>query len=793
MNAAATNKLDIAACGLSIDAEVVTVNPGAVNNVQMHTTNSDPTYNGGLSELLCADGGGSAVDCPATYAFFFDAYGNNVDDTSADCDSWSYTTNGSAPSPTISGTGHSREADHSDYIDGLLTCTENSVAGSILTYGGVSRIEIDDNYAGAMTAANANITIDNINMYFRKNNVETGKTNLTGSKNITLSTTSGLGLGGGGIGQSSPISCTFNGAGVCTTDFNFNMTLDEDDKEIELTYAGKSDTITDIDVNPAAAATLGATLAASVEAGTAVTATVYAYDAFSNLTNVSCGNVVTTGGNTSSGDGGGAVTGPSMPADSGQGSLGTYTTGNITLYSEGSNTVTFTACGLAGLDESITVNESSINNIWLDDTDSAPASHLTDIACSVGSTVTCPTLYAFAWDLYGNEIDDGAFTCNTWTYNNSNIVPHDTPDPSLSNTASAHSTQASSTNWHVEGNVTCTVGGDSAVTSMTKTKIEKTYTMDSCSNWACGTTTPTATCTVTNNTGYLASDYTFSGEAGGTSLDDTDCDGGQATANSCTLTVNGNTGNASGSLSVVATEDDSSIVDMLDPIAVLIQGGANAPDCTNSISQSITSDWAAYGCVAGASRYTVTLTNDNDLNTVTWGGGNPTFSVANGATLVSTSCNTTTAPAGTCTATVEQSNAGVSSTLDFAPTDGFFQSLSVTKGSSPNCSQDAALSYNTTVSCAGGVKTTTITLTNNNAYEDMTFPSSAVTSANGVVSADTCDNTTVSSGGGFCTFDVSWNPAPTGSVPNTDISVSETGAYFNDITIGTGDYDNSCP
>ncbi len=98
-----------------------------------------------------------------------------------------------------------------------------------------------------------------------------------------------------------------------------------------------------------------------------------------------------------------------------------------------------------------------------------------------------------------------------------------------------------------------------------------------------------------------------------------------------------------------------------------------------------------------------------------------------------------------------------------------------------------------TTSCVADEKVVIITLTNNNAYKTLDFTSETATSTNGTVSVDSCSGATVAPAG-TCAFTVTWTTAetPTTGNENTDIGLTESGAYFNDITIGSGDYDNSC-
>lgn len=263
------------------------------------------------------------------------------------------------------------------------------------------------------------------------------------------------------------------------------------------------------------------------------------------------------------------------------------------------------------------------------------------------------------------------------------------------------------------------------------------------------------------------------------------------------MTVSGTPGNASGPLTMAATPiaGEAANVTMLSPSAVSVNAGSNAPNCTNNLTQAITADWS---CVAGAGRFSLSLTNNNGLRSAILPNLDPVFAPVTGASLVSTNCKNVTLGSGaSCTATISQPEAGVSTSLNFAPNDGYFQNVSVIKPSSPNCSQSASLSVSPTVdkvmSCAATTPYVrlTFTVTNINSLNSMSFGASPLTMANGTVVSNTCDTTVAP--GASCNFVMEWNPASTSGTSTTSITLAEDSAYFNDLLINSATANNSCP
>jgi hypothetical protein len=793
-----SNSLDFNACGLAAVTRTLNVTTDATANyVALHTTNSDPGYNGGLTELLCSDGAGSNVSCDALYAYVYDTYGNPINAGSETC-TWSYTSIGEAPTPTVSGTAQSFTLSHTDFIDGNLICTKGAASASINTYGGVSSIAVSPDTGGTISAGLDNLTVTALEIRMQKNGATIAKTNAGASADIAIATTSSLGAAG--LGQSNPFSCALT-AGACSASIPFDFTAAETGVSLTLSYRGKSDSITGINVDPGAATQINVTPTTTTpDAGDSFTATVNVMDAYNNPTNVGCGNLVVTenagvGSLTSSGDAGQTAQAAGLPADAAMsGTLGEYVTANTTLYKAGSNVLRYTACGI-NTTQTFTVGESNVNVIYLKASNAGepgiPGAADASTTCTGTSTLSCDTVYAYGWDQWGNNIDGTSFACGSWSYIDSNGAPYSASPPSLSNTASAHSTQLSTSDYHIQGNIRCTVGSVTGDISAGLTAIQKTYGY-TCGSWSCSSTNPTATCTVNNASGYNIASFSFGGNNAQTTLDTTDCDAGLNTGSTCNVVVTGTYGSASGSLSVSATASAPTFVNFSHPSATPVQTGANAPNCTDEISYAITTDWAAHGCVSGAARFTATLTNDHSFNSITWGDGT-NLVPGGGATLVSSTCqNTTTAPAATCEAVVSQATPGATSTLALSPTDGFFQTVNISKASAPNCTQNASVAAATDIACVANEKQATFTITNNNAFESMTFPGGAVTAngTNATIAADNCSSETLAPSQS-CTVSINWNAAP--AVSDTNITITESGAYFNNVTIGAGDYDNSCP
>ena len=328
-----------------------------------------------------------------------------------------------------------------------------------------------------------------------------------------------------------------------------------------------------LSVDPAAPAELTFSNPGVQTAGAAFGLTVTLVDTYANTVESNCGTLTVSSHPTN--NNAPNSTGPDLPgAISG---TGTFSVTGITLYKAGSNTLSFSACSV-NQNNAFTVNVGTVNEIRLSTTDSQPGSHLGSTGCTSGTTITCPTLYAFGFDTWGNNKDDTSYPCPAWSITDNNGIPFSATAPTLVNgTSSNHSNSLTSSAYHINGLVTCTAGSAAASTTMNLTKINKSggsYTF-ACGNWTCNGSNPEVACTVSNTTGYDTSAYTFSD----TSVNN--CGSGIASPGSCTATFTGTTGSPSPNYTVTATVSGAhnSFVNMIDPAGANAQGGANAPTC----------------------------------------------------------------------------------------------------------------------------------------------------------------------------------------------------------------------
>ena len=425
-----TNTLTVSGCGVTQNL-IVTVNDAALDKVTMNNVNDSLTAH--QSELLCANTSAtlSAVACGSMYAFFWDIYGNMMGTGSTACDSWTLLPYGSSTSPAAPAASRLATITHTDYLDASLTCIKGAKQASTLLYGGTSRIALTDNYESpsqktSITTGTSNLSVSAVKLFQRKNNIEIAKPD-GGAQYIPFTTNSVLTNAGLGVGN--PLLCVFDASGTCSTTFNFSFTATEGTTPSPITLGfplfGKTATIGGIVVNSNVANAGNTTISmnSSVTAGGQFTVDVAVRDAYGNLTANGCaGNPLTiTGGTTSPGGHSGTATAPVLPSAANQTSAGTYATQNVTLYNKGSNTLTFNVCGLS-IQQSVYVNPAALNAVLLNNSNSAPTSHVTEMLCSndnvtlTTSAVNCGTISPFFYDAYGNDVGTaGAGTCTSWT------------------------------------------------------------------------------------------------------------------------------------------------------------------------------------------------------------------------------------------------------------------------------------------------------------------------------------------------------------------------------------------
>jgi hypothetical protein len=636
------------------------------------------------------------------------------------------------------------------------------------------------------------MTISNIALRYLKQNTATVDANRGAAETVTLAASGPNSLAV--MGYASATSTPTFSAGNYAGGYPFNMTVAGGSQSVTVTVRGKSASVSGMTINPAAASSIAVSgLAGSTTAGASLppsgSITVTIRDAFSNVTTSGCGNLVVSGGLTSAGGHGGTATAPVFPAAFAQnGGTGIYTIGTgspIILYGAGTNNLSFDACGLTS-PQSVTIsNNATVNAIWLNSTNSEPGSHQSSITCSAGTTVSC-SLYSWAWDAYGNEFSNDTWSCPAWSYTDTNSNTGWTLSP-----ASGHTTSLTTSTKHIEGNVTCTAGAKTGVSSVFG-KITKNLGF-SCANWACTGTSPTSACTLTNSSGYNTASSAFSSSDAAHNSFASTCDGALNTGNSCIVAMTGSTGFPSGTLTANPAEAQSANVLMPD-ITTSVQSGSNAPNCTNTLATAVTTAWFCDG-TTHQGKSVITVTNNHAFSAASFPASSTTFTPTNGFVMSANTCESSGAAAagGTCTATITNPSGGQTTSLAFNPSGGFFQSASQGISASPSCSQAVTKAASVQTSCSGtnGSLILHFTVTNDlNTLKTFTVGAVNVTgSGSRSVINNTCSGSIAPSGS--CAFDVSYTSTP--STNDIGVSVTATDGYFNNVSFGTGDISNACP
>ena len=420
------------------------------------------------------------------------------------------------------------------------------------------------------------------------------KLNFTGSQAITWTyggTATNAPLGTAPV--IGPGSVTFT-AGVYTSTANQFVLYNAANTNVTLratqgTPTGISGNIATVAAGTPTALTVPTISATTVTAGDLITATLNLKDAWGNFTsgNTAC-TVAASGWASSPGHSGAPATAPVYPGAISASGTGVYTiSSNLRLYNAASTNLVFTASGgqcstPVTVNQAMTVNPvtATVDHIWLNDVNSIPGSHLATKSYASSATPS-GSLFAFAWDAYGNNINSTTYVCPTWSYSDGNgrgMSGFTLP-------GSTHQGSLSSTTWHIEGNMKCTAGAvDSSVTAVFA-QISKTATYG-CGGWACNAGAVERTCNVNNATGYdIASvSYGFSGTGSSSG-----CTGGLLTGNNCNATVTGTVGQAIGT--ATATITASNTTNSIFPSRTFTDATV-APSCTQSLTPSTQSAWS---------------------------------------------------------------------------------------------------------------------------------------------------------------------------------------------------------
>jgi hypothetical protein len=462
-----TEALSIQACGLSQSLNMP-VGEDVLQSVRLSTTNNDtsvPAHT--ITPVYCnfttANATNNNIACQTIYAYALDAYGNAIGAAANPCTSWTYSPKSGGGSDLTASlaasTSKSQTITHTDFIDADLTCTRGGQSASINLYGGLSNATVTTSTAlpATLTAGNNNLSVNSVSLFTRRGGAQIALPAASDGNQTITWTTDAANASNIVFGGSATSTCSFS-AGLCNTAKQLSFrTAPESSKQVEMNIRGKIVPMTGITVTPAAAHTLTVSPAIGAQtAGTTFNATILATDSLGNLTANGCGNISTSGGTASP-----FANAPELPAASAQSSLGTYTASAIRLYRSGSNTLTFSACGL-NFNQTVTVNAAAQNSVRISttDNDASPPAHQTEVFCpfTAGSTtnnVQCPTLYAYNLDAYGNAVA-GTNACSSW-----NWTGQTGSFAAAAPNSAGRSASLSTTNGFIDGTLTCNTGGTS--------------------------------------------------------------------------------------------------------------------------------------------------------------------------------------------------------------------------------------------------------------------------------------------------------------------------------------------
>ncbi|NBW81977.1 hypothetical protein EBR21_09505, partial [bacterium] len=190
-------------------------------------------------------------------------------------------------------------------------------------------------------------------------------------------------------------------------------------------------------------------------------------DIFGNPSDRNCSaGVAVSGGTTSPGGYGGTETPPTIPAAT-KLAKGFYSHRGSILTKSGSQSLAFTACGVAQSNIQAVVSPSKVNRMVLKTTNSLPgpmdlgltgeanSAELTCANTSSGSAATdCGKIYAFHWDEFGNQVDPAANIC-LWNWSNATATHGITITPPSNINGNGGSRTITSSDF-VDGTLSCT-------------------------------------------------------------------------------------------------------------------------------------------------------------------------------------------------------------------------------------------------------------------------------------------------------------------------------------------------
>ncbi|NBX16451.1 MAG: hypothetical protein EBR09_03695 [Proteobacteria bacterium] len=438
-------------CGANLATQTIVVSKGAVTKVKLFaSTPTDPfTAAEDTGPIHCphttATSTSANVSCPTINAYFFDVRGNRVTDSSANCTSWNFVKDtNSSDSATLAGLTASTASTSptaSDWIDGTLRCEKGGAAGSDLApqltlYGGTHSVTAAYS-ATSPTAGNDNVTLNNVTIRQRKlGSTVVAAVARTNEKIVVTHNATQAGSGSPHAiltnnfttdGSEKSFQCDSAATtGVCTPATAPVISLTKvETPTITLNLRGK---LVNTNFTVSAGAVTNATLtlgtASPWTAGSTYTASFLPKDAFGNPTQSGCTTLT----------GSGAISSPSSVAPA-YGTVGAWDANNgypistIILRSATSQTLTYSCNPSTTVTaaQNITVDTAATNKISItsDGTKPTYTNSLVnqDVKCTLSSGtnsntgLTCPTLYAWGYDDFGNSTASANDVCQ-WQRSN---------------------------------------------------------------------------------------------------------------------------------------------------------------------------------------------------------------------------------------------------------------------------------------------------------------------------------------------------------------------------------------
>ncbi|MEN9824775.1 MAG: hypothetical protein RI953_520, partial [Pseudomonadota bacterium] len=437
-------------CASQTRTHTVRVTEGALASIKLLSnsvsTSADVQAGTATSTISCkhTTASGNGVACDPVYAYFRDSKGNLITDATKTC-TWTYTpVSGNAPG-TIAA---SRVAtlSSSTYLDGTLGCTHGTGGTAISSgttpavQGGISRVELRMAASDAtanisangtlLNAGNNNLAVHRIKLFTRANNVEQDANSADYTLNaealtFTTTATKSIWPGASNVIPASP-ACNFT-TGFCgaadaatnaftTAPVKLSLTKAATAVSVSVSVRGVASNSISFDVTAGDATSLDVLPIASQTAGTAFTPTVTGYDASGNQSLKGCTDFSMTGGNTSANNDAPTFSWTNTGFDNATATTVPGASVNLKAAGQQSITITGTCATTLSATASVSVNAlATASKFMISTVDAATLAQVptyststTDVASATlngsDTSVSCPALFAYSYDTYGNVI-----------------------------------------------------------------------------------------------------------------------------------------------------------------------------------------------------------------------------------------------------------------------------------------------------------------------------------------------------------------------------------------------------